>query len=275
MASIRLTSALLAAALALPGAAHAAGGGLDTTDVEFSFEGPFGTFDQYQLQRGFQVFHQVCAGCHGMKYVAFRELGREDGPNFPDEQVDAIAEQYQCLDTDTPEPGDTRPCKASDKFPENNMLGAPDMSLIAKARAGFSGPYGTGINQLFQGIGGPEYIYTLLNSYTGEQKMQAGTVLYENTNFVGGDWIAMAQPLYGGDVDYSVHGGNGNGDYIPPEPTIEQQSKDVAAFLMWAAEPKMIERKEAGFRNLIWLVILAVLLYFTNKAIWRPVKGDH
>ena len=88
-----------------------------------------------------------------------------------------------------------------------------------------------------------------------------------------GGLIAMPQPLYGDDVDYAAYG-EGEG-YVPPEPTIEQQSKDVSAFLMWAAEPKMVERKEAGFRNLIWLVILAVLLYFTNKAIWKPVKGDH
>ena len=273
MLKTRIITALAAAAVALPGAAYAAGGGGEVTDVDFSFEGPFGTYDQYQLQRGFQVFHQVCAGCHGMKYVSFRELGREDGPNFPEEQVKAIAAQYQCADEDTPDPADTRPCKAYDKFPENNMMGAPDMSLIAKARAGFHGPYGTGLSQLFNGIGGPEYIYTLLMSYTGEQQMQAGTVLYENTAFQGGDYIAMAQPLYGNDVEYTAHG-EGNG-YTPPEATMEQEAKDVSAFLMWAAEPKMIERKEAGFRNLVWLVILAVLLYFTNKTIWRPVKGDH
>jgi ubiquinol-cytochrome c reductase cytochrome c1 subunit len=266
-----IASAAAAAALALSGPAGAAGGGGEVTDVAFSFEGPFGTYDQYQLQRGFQVFHQVCAGCHGMKFVSFRELGRADGPNFPEEQIDAIAEQYTCLDKETEELGDTRPCKATDKFPENNVMGAPDMSLIAKARAGFHGPYGLGINQLINGIGGPEYIYTLLMSYTGNDKMVAGTVLYENTAFQSGDYIAMAQPLYGNDVDYSVYG-DANG-YTPPEPTMEQEAKDVAAFLMWAAEPKMIERKEAGLRNLLWLVILAVLLYFTNKKVWAPVKG--
>ena len=272
MRAATLTAALLAAGLALGGtAAHAAGGAGEVTDVDFSFEGPFGTYDHLQLQRGFQVFHQVCASCHGMKYVAFRELGREDGPNFPEEQVKAIAAQYQVPDLETDDPGDTRAAVPSDKFPENNMMGAPDLSLIAKARAGFSGPYGTGINQLVKGMGGPEYIYSLLTSYTGEDQMQAGTVLYENTAFAGGQWINMAPPLYEDGVDYAAHG-DGEG-YTPPSATREQQAKDVAAFLMWAAEPKMIERKEAGFRNLIWLIILAVLLYFTNKAIWRPVKG--
>lgn len=263
--------ALAVALLALPGAAGAAGGGGEVTDVEFSYEGPFGTFDQMQLQRGFQVYHNVCATCHGMKHVSFRSLGAEDGPNFPEEQVKAIAAQYQVPDEETPEPGDTRPGRPSDNFPEGSMASAPDMSLIAKARAGFHGPYGLGINQLIEGTGGPEYIYSLLLGYTGETESVGGTVLYKNTVMDGGR-LAMPQPLYGNDVDYAKYG---EGDYVPPEPTMEQEAKDVSAFLMWAAEPQMIDRKEAGFRNLIWLIILAVLLYYTNKSIWRPVKGDH
>jgi len=265
-----LRATLLTAAMALPQGALAAGGAGEVEDVQFSFEGPFGTYDQMQLQRGFQVYHQICAGCHGMKYVSFRELGNEDGPNFPEEQVKAIAAEYFVEDTGPDaQPGDTRPGLPSDKFPANDAAGAPDLSLMAKARAGFHGPSGTGINQLFRGIGGPEYIYSLLTGYTGETMEQAGTILYENTAF--GGYYSMAQPLYGDDVDYAVYG-EANG-YTPPEATIEQQAKDVAAFLMWAAEPKMVERKEAGFRNLIWLVILSVLLYFTNQAIWRSVKG--
>ncbi|MGF1501467.1 MAG: cytochrome c1 [Paracoccaceae bacterium] len=264
--------ALLFAAAALPGAALAAGGAGEVTDVDFSFEGPFGTYDRFQLQRGFQVYHQICAGCHGLKHVSFRSLGNEDGPAFPDEQIDAIAAQYQVPDTGPDAmPGDTRPAVASDKFPENNLVGAPDMSLIAKARAGFHGPMGTGLNQLFKGIGGPEYIYSLLLGYTGETVEQAGTVLYENEVMAGG-LINMAPPLYGDDVEYAAYG-DPNG-YVPPEPTLEQQAKDVSAFLMWAAEPTLVQRKEAGFRNLIWLIILAVLLYFTNKKIWAPVKGE-
>lgn len=274
LASLLLGGAVAMAAL--PGPASAAGGAGKVVDTDFTFEGPFGTFDTMQLQRGFQVYHQVCANCHGMKFVSFRELGDPNGPAFPEEQVRAIAEQYMVPD-DSPEaaPGDTRPGRPSDKFPEGSYPGAPDLSLMAKARAGFHGPYGTGLSQLVNGMGGAEYIYSLLlagpeTGYTGEQQMQAGTVLYENLAF--GGYYSMPQPLYGNDVDYQAHGEGG--DYTPPEATIEQQAKDVAAFLMWAAEPKMVERKEAGFRNIVWLVILAVLLYFTNKAIWRPVKGD-
>ncbi len=265
----RIAAALLAALASTP--ALAAGAVEGVTDVDFSFEGPFGTYDSLQLQRGFQVYHEICAGCHGMKFVSFRELGREDGPAFPEEQVKAIAAQYQVPDTG-PEalPGDTRPGLPSDKFPENNALGAPDLSLMAKARAGFHGPSGTGLNQLFKGIGGPEYIYSLLTSYTGGDQEVAGTILYENEVYPGG-LINMAQPLWGDDVEYAAHGEGGG--YTPPEATIEQQAKDVSAFLMWAAEPTLVERKEAGLRNLLWLIILAVLLYFTNKQIWASVKG--
>ncbi|MEO0621598.1 MAG: cytochrome c1 [Pseudomonadota bacterium] len=272
MMSNTLRAAAFAVLLA-PASALAAGGAGYVKDVDFSFEGPFGTYDQYQLQRGFQVFHEICAGCHGMKFVSFRELGRADGPGFPEEQIKAIAEQYEVPDTGPDAlPGDTRTAVASDKFPENNSVGAPDLSLMAKARSGFHGPSGTGMNQLFKGIGGPEYIYSLLTSYTGEEIEQAGAILYENKTMAGG-LISMAPPLYGDDVEYAAHGA-GNG-YTPPEATLEQQAKDVSAFLMWAAEPKMAERKEAGLRNLIWLVVLAGLLYFTNKKIWASIKGEH
>lgn len=269
------------AAMMFPGAAFAAGGAGHIKDVPFSFEGPFGTYDKFQLQRGFQVFHEVCAACHGLKFVSFRELGDSNGPDFPEEQVKAIAALYEVADEEG-ELGDTRAGKASDKFPANTGAGAPDLSLMAKARAGFHGPYGTGISQLINGIGGPEYIYSILTGYTGEEVEMAGSVLYENTAFPGGH-ISMAPPLHGDDVEYAVHGagdeehGDDHGDshgagYTPPEPTLDQEAKDVAAFLMWAAEPHMVARKEAGFRNLIWLIVLTVLLYYTNKAVWAAIK---
>jgi ubiquinol-cytochrome c reductase cytochrome c1 subunit len=132
---------------------------------------------------------------------------------------------------------------------------------MAKARAGFSGPYGTGLNQLLKGMGGPEYIASLLTGYTGEEKEEAGTILYENTAFPGG-WIAMAPPLWGDDVVFA--------DGSPTD--LESISQDVAAFLMWTAEPKMMARKQAGFTGVLMLSILAVLLYLTNKRIWAPVK---
>ncbi|MEM7507236.1 MAG: cytochrome c1 [Pseudomonadota bacterium] len=261
----------------LPAAGNAAGGAGYVEDVSFSYEGPFGHFDKFQLQRGFQVYHEICAACHGLKMVAFRELGMESGPAFPEEQIKAIAASYEVADPDG-EPGDTRPGRPSDNFPPNLAAGAPDLSMMAKARAGFHGPYGLGINQLLKGTGGAEYIYSLLTGYTGEEQEIAGSILYENKTMAGG-LISMAPPLYGEDVEYAVHGGgedHGEGDhgggYTPPEPTLEQHAEDVSAFLMWAAEPKMIERKEAGVRTVAWLIILSVLLYFTNKKLWAPIK---
>ncbi len=239
-------------------------------DVAFSYEGPFGRFDRLQLQRGFQVFHEVCAACHGLKYLSFREMGSETGPAFPPEQIKAIAALYEVPDEEG-EPGDTRPGKPFDKFPAVTSAAAPDLSLMAKARAGFSGPYGLGLTQLFKGMGGAEYIYSLLILYTGEEVEEAGSVLYVNEAFPGGK-ISMPPPLAEGLVEYVMHGveeGSGTG---APEATVEQMAEDVSAFLMWAAEPHMTERKRTGFRNIVWLAGLTVLLYFTNKALWAKVK---
>ncbi|WP_439521807.1 cytochrome c1 [Marivita sp.] len=252
----------LAATLAMApvSGAFAAGADGHVENFDFSFEGPFGTFDQAQLQRGLQVYTQVCSACHGMQYVPLRTLSAEDGPGMPEDQVRAYAEQnFEVFDSEL---DDFRPARPTDNFPANTAAGAPDLSMMAKARAGFHGPYGLGINQFFKGMGGPEYIASLLHGYTGEDKEEAGTILYENTAFPGG-WISMAPPLYGDDVEYS----DGT------ETTIEQQSKDVAAFLMWAAEPKLMARKQAGFVGVVFLTILSVLLYLTNKRIWAPVKG--
>ncbi|MCE0505773.1 MULTISPECIES: cytochrome c1 [unclassified Roseivivax] len=241
--------------------AFAAGGDGKVIDYDFSFEGPFGTYDQAQLQRGLQVYTQVCSGCHGLQYVPIRSLSDESGPGYSDAQVRAYAAQnFQVYDEEI---DDYRDAKPTDNFPVNEAVGAPDLSLMAKARAGFHGPYGTGINQLVKGMGGAEYIASLLTGYTGEQKEQAGTVLYENTAFPGG-WISMAPPLYGDDVAYA------NPDVAP---TLEQEAKDVAAFLMWTAEPKMMARKQAGFVGVVFLTILSVLLYLTNKRIWKPIKA--
>ncbi|MEO0361949.1 MAG: cytochrome c1, partial [Pseudomonadota bacterium] len=161
-----LAAAAAAASLGVAAPALAAGGAGYVEDYSFSFEGPFGSYDPAQLQRGFQVYYEVCSGCHGIKYVAFRNLGDETGPGFPEEQVKAIAESFEVADEEG-ELGDTRAGKPADKFPPNEAAGAPDLSLMAKARAGFHGPAGTGVNQLFKGIGGPEYIASLLTGYTG------------------------------------------------------------------------------------------------------------
>jgi len=253
-------SAITAASVALPsGMALAAGGAGYVEDYSFSFEGPFGRFDQHQLQRGLQVYTEVCSACHGMKFVPLRTLGDAGGPNLPDDQVRAYAEFWEVYD---PELDDWRAAKPTDHFPGSSMETAPDLSLMAKARAGFHGPYGTGLSQLFNGMGGPEYIASLLVGYTGEEMEQAGTIFYENEAYPG-KWIAMAPPIDDGWVEFA--------DGSPND--AESMSKDVAAFLMWAAEPKMMARKQAGLTAVLFLTVLTVLLYLTNKKLWAPVKA--
>ncbi len=224
-------------------------------NVAFSFDGPFGKYDQAQLQRGLQIYTEVCSACHGLKYVPLRDLEKL---GYSPEQVRAYAARYDVFD---PELDDTRPALPTDHFPESSLPNAPDLSLMAKARAGFHGPYGLGINQFFKGMGGPEYITALLTGYTGEEKEQAGTILYENKIFPGG-YIAMNPPLSDGLVEYAD--GHANDAH--------HLAEDVSAFLMWAAEPKMMARKQLGFMGVFFLGILAVLLYLTNKRIWAPIK---
>ncbi len=242
------------------GAALASGGEGEIHDVDFSFEGVFGKFDQNQLQRGLQIYTESCAACHGLRYVPIRTLGDKGGPHLPADQVRAYAEQnFEIFDEEL---DDFRPATPPDNFPANDGAGAPDLSLMAKGRAGFHGPEGTGISQLINGMGGPEYIVSILTGYTGEEKEEAGSTFYENTAFPGG-WISMPQPLWGEDVEFAD--GHSN--------ELHHEAEDVAAFLMWAAEPKLMARKHAGLVGVIFLSLLSVLLYMTNKRIWAPVKG--
>ncbi|QFQ87799.1 cytochrome c1 [Paracoccus kondratievae] len=228
-------------------------------DISFSFEGPFGKFDQHQLQRGLQVYTEVCSACHGLRYVALRTLGDEGGPQLPEDQVRAYAANLTIVDPETEE---ERPRTPTDHFPTVSGEGmGPDLSLMAKGRAGFHGPYGTGISQLFRGIGGPEYIHAVLTGYNGEEKEEAGAVLYHNSAFAG-NWIQMPAPLSDGQVTYE----DGT------EATVDQMAQDVAAFLMWTAEPKMMDRKQVGLVSVLFLIVLAALLYLTNKKLWWSVK---
>ncbi|MFZ7091539.1 cytochrome c1 [Primorskyibacter sp. 2E233] len=274
----KLTLSALTALTLSAGGAFAAGGESHVEDFQFSFEGPFGTFDQNQLQRGLQIFTEVCSACHGIKYVPIRTLSDEGGPQLPEDQVRAYAEQnFEVFDAEL---DDFRPAKPSDHFPANTGVGAPDLSLMAKARAGFHGPYGLGINQFIKGMGGPEYIASLLNGYHEAPECAPEDFEgYYNTVFAAGgypdeckdengnhlypgSWIAMAAPLYGEDVEFAD--GHSN--------ELHHEAQDVAAFLMWTAEPKMMARKQAGFTGVLFLVILSVLLYLTNKRLWTPVK---
>ncbi len=256
-------------ALALSsGGAMAAGGAGYVEDYHFSFEGPFGRFDQNQLQRGLQIYTEVCAACHGLQYVPIRTLSDEAGPGIPEDQVRAYAEQFFVADFDNnqhlldPETGDLRALTPNDNFPVNNTQNAPDLSLMAKARAGFSGPFGLGLNPLFRGMGGSEYIASLLTHYNGSEREEFGTILYGNDTFSGG-YISMGPQLFDDMIEYN----DGT------RATEEQMALDVAAFLMWTAEPQLMARKQMGFTAVIMLTILSVLLYLTNKRIWAPVKA--
>ncbi len=269
-----------AASVALSaGSALAAGGTGHITDFDFAHEGPFGTYDQMQLQRGLQVFTEVCAACHGLKYVPLRTLADEGGPGLPEDQVRAYAAQFEIFDAEI---DDFRPRAPTDHFPESGLENAPDLSLMAKARAGFSGPRGLGINQFLKGMGGAEYIASVLSHYEENPECAPDGVdgFYYNSAFtkgsvpesckdehgastVPGSWIAMPEPLAEDLVTYA--------DGTPA--TVEQMSQDVAAFLMWAAEPKLNARKEAGFTAVLFLGVLAVLLYLTNKRLWAGIKG--
>ena len=252
-----LTLSALSALLIMAGGGYAAeddGGHIE--NIRFSFDGPFGKYDQSQLQRGLQIYTEVCSACHGLKYVPLRTLS---DLGYNDAQVRAYSAQFDIYDADLDE---DRPRLPTDHFPESGLDNAPDLSMMAKARAGFHGPYGLGVSQFFKGMGGPEYIVALLTSYTGEEFETAGSTFYENPVFTGGQ-IAMGQPLYGEDVEFAD--GHSN--------DLHDEAEDVAAFLMWAAEPKLSTRKYVGFMGVFFLGILSVLLYLTNKRIWAPVKG--
>ena len=256
-------------------------------DVTFAHEGPFGKFDEHQLQRGLQIYTEVCAACHGLKFVPIRTLSDEGGPRLPEDQVRAYAAAFPINDeTANPqlydaEKAEFRPLLTSDKFPVNLAQAAPDLSLMAKARASFNGPYGSGIAQLLQGTGGPEYIHALLAGYEDAPACATGKEEgYYNKAFakggipdsckdehghptIEGSWIAMSPPLSDDLVTYA--------DATPA--TLDQMSMDVSSFLMWTAEPKMMARKQTGFVAVIILGLLATLLYLTNKRLWAGVKG--
>ena len=241
---LSIASVLTAGLIAFSSASFAAGGaGQKITDYDFSFDGMLGAYDQAQLQRGFQVYEAVCSGCHGMKHVAFRTLADENGPGFSDAAVKAIAANYEVAD-DEGNPGDTRPGKPFDYFPTPDVGGnPPDMSLLAKARNG-----------------GADYIYSLLLGYTGEEKELGDVTLYENSAY--GGYLNMAPPLYGDDVEYA----DGT------DTSLEQVSADISAFLMWAAEPKLVERKQAGVWSMTFLIFFATLVWFTNRKVWAKIK---
>ena len=235
---------------------------------EWSFYGPFGRYDPAQLQRGFQVYREVCSNCHSLALVAFRNLADPGGPGFSEAQVKALAATYKIKDG----PNDAgemfeRPGRPSDYFPWNfaneqaakAALGAapPDMSLLAKARTYERGFPLFLIDPIIQyQEQGADYIYALLNGYTNDNDL--------NWNeYFPGHKIAMPKPLSDGVVDYA--------DGSPK--TVQQYAKDVAAFLMWAAEPKLEERKRLGMRVLIFLIVYAGMLLLVKTKIWSRAEA--
>ena len=225
--------------------------------TDWSFKGLFGKFDRGALQRGYQVYTEVCSSCHSMKYLSYRNLSEKGGPEFSEQQVKAIAASFEVKDGPNAD-GEmfTRPGKPSDKFvmPYDNIKAAqaanggaypPDMSVLVKARGG-----------------GVDYIYSLLLGY---EDPPMGFVLDEGVyynKFMYGNKIKMSSPLSEGIIEYS----DGT------EATIKQMSKDVTTFLMWAAEPHLESRHRMGFKAIIYLIILTILVYFSMKRIWSRIE---
>ena len=242
---------------------------------DWSFAGPFGTYDQGQLQRGLKVYREACAACHSLELVPFRNL---EALGYSPEQVRAFAAEYEVEDGPDSN-GDmfTRPAIPSDYFPSpypnpetaaasNNGAVPPDFSLIAKARAVERG-FPTFIFDIFTQYAesGPDYIYGLLTGYEEEApedfEVQPGT--YYNPHFIAGAVLAMPQPIFDEQISYE--------DGAPE--TIDQYARDVTAFLAWAAEPHMEARKRMGFNVMVFLALFGALVYLTKRKVWS--KLDH
>jgi len=226
-------------------------------ETDWSFKGLFGKFDRASLQRGYQVYTEVCAACHSMQYLSYRNLAEPGGPEFTEDQAKAIAASFEVLDGPNSD-GEmfSRPAKLSDKFvkPYENVEASkaanggaypPDMSVLAKAR-----------------MGGADYIYSLLLGYEdppADIKLDDG--VYYN-KYMYGNKIKMSAPLSDGLVEYN----DGT------EATEQQMAKDITTFLMWSAEPHLETRHKTGFRVIVYLIILSVLVYLTMKKIWSRVE---
>lgn len=240
--------------------------------AEWSFAGPFGKYDPQQLQRGFQIYHEVCSSCHSLGMVAFRTLASETGPHFGEEEVKAFASGFTVPDP-TVEGGE-RSGLPSDVFPPAPPYpGAqpPDLSLVAKARAinrGFP-TFIFDIFTLYQETG-PDYIYSLLTGYQDPPpSVEVPEGLYYNPYFISASNLAMPPPLSDGLVTYAQNQDESAEDDVPE--TTDQYAKDVTSFLMWAAEPHLVDRKAMGLTVMVFLVIFAGLVYYTKKKVWAAL----
>ena len=238
---------------------NAAGEQAEPIKIDWSFKGLTGKFDRSSLQRGFQVYKEVCASCHSMQYLSYRNLGEPGGPEFSEAEVKAIAASFEVSDGPDAQ-GDmfTRPGRPSDKFvsPYPNVKAAaaanggaypPDMSVLVKARKG-----------------GANYIYSVLVGY---EDPPAGVTLddgvYYNKYMIGNK-IKMPNNLSDGLVEYA----DGT------SATVDQMAKDVTTFLAWAAEPELEERHKTGIKVMIYLILLSILVYLTMKKIWSRIDSE-
>ena len=232
---------------------------VDPIKVDWSFKGLTGTFDRASLQRGFQVYKEVCASCHSMQYLSYRNLGAPGGPEFTEQEVKAIAASFEINDgPDSQGEMFTRPGRPSDKFksPYPNIQAAkaanggaypPDMPVLVKARKG-----------------GANYIYSVLVGYEDpppEVKLDEG--VYYNKYMIGNK-IKMPNNLIDGLVEYS-DGTNS---------TVDQMAKDVTTFLAWAAEPELEERHSTGVKVMIYLILLTTLVYLSMRKIWSRIDTE-
>ena len=232
---------------------------IDPIKVNWSFKELTGKFDRASLQRGFQVYKEVCASCHSMQYLSYRNLGEPGGPEFTQEEVKAIAASVEIEDgPDSQGEMFTRTGKPSDKFksPYPNVEAStaanggaypPDMSVLVKARPG-----------------GADYMYSVLMGYEEPPAgMKLDDGVYYNKYMIG-QKIKMASPLSEGIVEYS----DGT------EATMDQMAKDVTTFLAWAAEPELEERHRVGFKVIIYLILLTILVYLSMKKIWSRIETE-
>lgn len=247
-----LAIALLGATFLSANVATASEGG-ELRELNWGFEAPFGTFDRSALRRGYKVYSEVCAACHSMDLIRFRNLSQDGGPEFSEEEVKVIAAEHS-IEDGPDEYGDMfdRPRVAADAFPapfantnaaraSNGGALPPDLSIIAKARTGAE-----------------NYLYSLL---TGYEEAPEGDEVPPGMNYNAyfpGHMIAMAPPLFDEIVDYE--------DGTPM--TVDQYSKDVVTFLTWASEPTREARHRLGFQVVIFLLVFAGLMYFTMRKVW-------
>jgi len=268
LTAIALGAAILAGATS----AQAAGAGPKAPSKDWSFNGIFGTYDRAALQRGFQVFRNVCASCHSLDLIAFRNL---EALGYSEDEVKAIAANYEVQDGPNAE-GDMfqRPATPADRWPApfpntkaaaaaNGGAAPPDLSLITKAR-GSGGDSAIRVSML-QPSGfplGADYIHGLLTGY--EEQAPADFALPEGkyyNHYFPGHAISMAPPLGEGIVEYE------DGTAA----TLDQTASDVSTFLAWASEPELENRKNLGIKVILFLIVLTAMLYALKRKIWSDL----